>query len=292
MKVKTTVGEHVFDVVDIVLTASLAFVILVPLLSILWSSLSDPVEEMAHKGLMFWPKGFTFSAYSMVFKNKNILTGYRNTLFIVLVGTSLNLLMTLVGAYVLSRKHVFWGRFMTLFVVFTMYFQGGTIPFYLTVKAVHLDGTIWSLIIPAAVNTFNLIVMRTSMAAVPDSLPESAMMDGASHTRILFSIMVPLTQATLAVITLYYAVSHWNSWFNAMIFLRDKSLYPLQLILREILIQDETASMSAGTGNDFSLVSDTIKYATIMVATLPILCVYPFLQRYFVKGVMVGAVKG
>jgi len=177
-------------------------------------------------------------------------------------------------------------------IVFTMYFQGGTIPFYLTVKAVGLDGSIWSLIFPTAMSTFNLIVMRTAMAAVPDSLPESAQMDGASHTRILFTIMIPLTQATLAVILLYYAVTNWNSWFNAMIFLREKRLYPLQLILREILIQDDTSMMTAGSGDDLGMISETIKYATIVVATVPILCVYPFLQRYFVKGVMIGAVKG
>jgi putative aldouronate transport system permease protein len=292
MKVKSTVGEKIFIAIDAILVGLLALAILVPLLNILWASFSDPVEVMKHEGMMLWPRGFTLSSYKAVARNPNILSGYRNTLFIVVVGTCLNLFLTLLGAYVLSRKHVLLNRFFTLFIVFTMYFQGGTIPFYLTVRAVGLDGTIWSLILPVAISTFNLIVMRTAMAAVPDSLPESAMMDGASHTRILFSIMVPLTQATIAVITLYYAVSHWNSWFNAMIFLRDKKLYPLQLILREILIQDDTATMSAGTGDDLGLVSDTIKYATIVVATAPILCIYPFLQRYFVKGVMVGAVKG
>ena len=165
------------------------------------------------------------------------------------------------------------------------------IPFYLTVRTVGLDGSIWSLIIPSAISTYNMIIMRTAMASVPASMEESATIDGAGHFRILFSIMIPLTKATLAVIALYYAVSNWNAWFNAMLFLRDKSLYPLQLILREILVQNDTTMMSAGMGEDQFLIGETIKYATIVVATVPILCVYPFLQKYFVKGVMIGAVK-
>lgn len=292
MKVRETMGEKIFNVIDVLVVGLLALAILLPLLDILFASFSDPVKVMEHKGLMLWPKNPTLQAYRAVARNPNIFTGYRNTIFIVVAGTMLNLILTLLGAFVLSRKGVMLNRFFTLFIVFTMYFSGGTIPFYLTVRTVGLDGTIWALILPVAVNTFNLIVMRTAMAAVPDSLPESAQMDGASQTRILFSIMVPLTQASLAVITLYYAVSHWNSWFDAMIFLREKKLYPLQLILREILIQDDTSMMTAGSGDDLGLISDTIKYATIVVATVPILCIYPFLQRYFVKGVMIGAVKG
>jgi len=290
--IKTTPGEKIFNVFNVLVLTALALVILVPLLNVLFASFSDPVLVMKHEGLMLHPYGFTGAAYKAVAKDPNILTGYRNTLFVVVVGTSLNILLTVIGAYVLSRKNVLWNPLITMLIVFTMYFQGGTIPFYLTVRAVGLDGSIWSLIIPTAMNTFNLIVMRTAMASVPDSLSESAMIDGASHTRILFSIMVPLCQATIAVIVLYYAVTNWNAWFNAMIFLRDKKLYPLQLILREILIQDDTTMMTAGAEGDLGMISETIKYATIVVATAPILCIYPLLQRYFVKGVMIGAVKG
>ena len=292
MKVKISKAERVFGIFNYAITGLLALAILVPLLNILFSSFSDPVKVMAHKGMILRPLGFTLDAYKAVARNPNILTGYRNTIFVVAVGTCLNLFLTLLGSYVLSRKNVLFNPLFTMLIVFTMYFTGGTIPFYLTVRTVGLDGTIWALIFPVAINTFNLIIMRTAMAAVPDSLPESAMIDGATHFRVLFSIMVPLTQATLAVITLYYAVSHWNSWFNAMIFLREKALYPLQLILREILIQDDTSMMTAGSGDDLGLVSETIKYATIVVATAPILCIYPYMQKYFVKGVMIGAVKG
>lgn len=289
---KNSKSEQIFNICNVAVLTILVLIVLLPLLHILFASLSNPVDVMRQEGLMLYPKNATFQAYRSVFKNPNILSGYRNTLFIVIVGTTLNYILTTIGAYVLSRKGVFWNGPLTLMIVFTMYFQGGMIPFYLTVKTVGLDSTIWSLILPTAISTFNLIVMRTAMASVPDSMGESAMMDGAGHARILFSIMVPLTQATGAVLILFYAVSHWNSWFNALIFLRDRTLFPLQLILREILIQDETASMASGSAADLGLVSDTLKFATIVVATLPILCIYPFLQRYFVKGVMVGAVKG
>jgi putative aldouronate transport system permease protein len=290
--IKATLGEQVFGCFNILVTLFLSLAILLPLLNILFASMSDPVEVMKHRGLFLYPRGFSLSAYRAVGRNPNIVSGYMNTLFIVTAGTGLNILLTLIGAYVLSRKGVFWIRPLTLMIVFTMYFQGGTIPFYLTVRAAGLEGKIWALILPVAVNTFNLIVMRTAMAAVPESLPESAMIDGASHVKILFNIMAPLTKATVAVLVLYYAVGHWNSWFNAMIFLRDKKLFPLQLILREILVQDETAVMTTGSQGELGFISDTIKYATIVVATIPVLCVYPMLQRYFVKGVMIGATKG
>ena len=179
---------------------------------------------------------------------------------------------------------------MMMGIVFSMYFSGGMIPFYLVVKGVGLNNSIWSLIIPSAISTYNLIIMRTAMVSVPDSLEESAKLDGANHWTILWKIMVPLVKPTIAVICLYYAVTHWNSWFNAMLFIRNKSGYPLQLVLREILLQNDTSAMTAGA--DDYLISETIQFATIVVATLPILTIYPFIQKYFVKGVMIGAVKG
>lgn len=291
MKIKETPGERIFDIVNIILLLALVFVIVIPVWHVVCYSFSDANRVMATNGLLLLPEGFSLESYQAVARNPNIFTGYRNTIFIVIVGTLLSLLLTLMGAYVLSRKGFLWNRLLSLMVVFTMYFSGGMIPFYLTVRTVGLDGSIWSLIIPSAISTYNMIIMRTAMASVPASMEESATIDGAGHFRILFSIMIPLTKATLAVIALYYAVSNWNAWFNAMLFLRDKSLYPLQLILREILVQNDTTMMSAGMGEDQFLIGETIKYATIVVATVPILCVYPFLQKYFVKGVMIGAVK-
>lgn len=292
MKVRTTTGEKIFDIINIIICCLLVLAVLIPIMNIVFASLSDPGEAMKHDGLFLRPYGFTFQSYKIVAKNPNIVTGYMNTIFVVVVGTALNIVLTLIGAYVLSRKGAMLVKIFTLMVVFTMYFQGGTIPFFLVVKAMGLVGSRWSLILPVGINTFNLIVMRTAMASVPDSLCESAMIDGAGHARILVQIMTPLTKATVAVITLYYAVSHWNSWFNAMIFLKKRKMYPLQLILRELLIQDDASATTNGGADALALASDTVKYATIVVSTLPILIVYPFLQKYFVKGVMVGAVKG
>lgn len=292
MMSRVSTGERIFNVCNMLICGLLSLCIILPIANILFASFSDPVEVMKHQGLFLRPIKFTTQAYVSVAKNPNIVTGYGNTLFVVVFGTTLNIILTLIGSYVLSRKGVMFNKILTLMIVFTMYFQGGTIPRYLTVQALGLTGSRLALIFPIAMNTFNLIVMRTAMAGVPDSLPESAMMDGAGHARILFWIMAPLTKATIAVITLYYAVHHWNSWFDAMIFLHKKAQYPLQLILREILIQDDTCIMSAGGADSLAMASDTIKYATIVVATAPILAIYPFLQKYFVKGVMVGAVKG
>jgi putative aldouronate transport system permease protein len=165
-----------------------------------------------------------------------------------------------------------------------MYFSGGMIPFFLVVKGVGLYKSIWALILPSLINVFNLVIVRTAMTGVPDSLEESAQLDGAGHLTILFRIITPLVLPSVAVVALYYAVSHWNSWFNAMLFIKDRKFYPLQLILREILILSDT--------DEGFMMSETIQFATIVVATIPILCVYPFIQRYFVKGIMVGAVKG
>ena len=292
-KIKIGFGERIFDVVNVLITSSLTLIILIPLLSILFASLSDPVEVMRHQGLFLFPKGINFGAYIAVSKNPSIISGYLNTIFIVVVGTSINIVLTLIGAYVLSRKNTLLVRPITLMIVFTMYFQGGTIPFYLVVRNVGLDNSIWALIFPVAISTFNLIIMRTAMVGVPESLPESAMIDGAGHVRILFQIMMPLVQATVAVLLLYYAVAHWNAWFNAMIFLRNRRLYPLQLILREIIIHNNAQMMMGNvTVDEQGFIGETIRYATIVVATIPILCIYPFLQRYFVKGVMIGALKG
>ena len=289
-KMKSSLGSRVFDIFNVLLMCTMMLLILIPLLHVLSASFSDPSAYVRHEGLLWHPLDFCLDAYKAVAKNKNILTGYMNTIFIVVVGTTINLISTLVAAYCLSRKNVMWNGVLMLAIVFSMYFSGGMIPFYLVVKGVGLNGSIWSLIIPTAVNTYNLIIMRTAMASVPESLEESAKLDGANHWTILWKIMVPLVKPTIAVICLYYAVEHWNSWFNAMLFIRDKAGYPLQLVLREILLQNDTSAMTAGAAA--YLISETIQFATIVVATVPILAIYPFVQRYFVKGVMIGAVKG
>ncbi|MBR0408140.1 MAG: carbohydrate ABC transporter permease [Clostridia bacterium] len=277
-------GERIFYIADDALMILLCVLVLIPLIHVVAGSFSDGMSYMTHSGLLLWPLNPTLDAYRSVIHNQNIWTGYGNTLFIVIVGTTLDMLASLIAAYVLSRKDYMLKKFFNLMVVFSMYFSGGMIPFFLVVKEMGLYKSIWALIIPNLINVFNLVIVRTAMTGVPDSLEESAQLDGAEHFTILFRIITPLILPSVAVVALYYAVAHWNSWFNALLFIKDRKQYPLQLILREILILSDT-------DEDFTM-SETIQFATIVVATLPILCVYPFIQRYFVKGIMVGAVKG
>lgn len=256
------------------------------------ASFSDSNSLMSHSGLLLAPLDFTVSAYKKVFENPMLLRSYANTLFILVVGVTLNMIMTSLGAYFLSRKNVLFMKPIMLFVVFTMFFEGGIIPFYLNLKDLHLTNSLWGLIIPFMIQTRNMIILRTAFSAVPESLIEAARIDGAGHITILTKVVLPLSKAMLAVIVLYYGVHIWNSWFWASSILRDRELYPLQVILREILLQNDMSSMSIGgdTGTQ-DAVSQSIRYATIVVATVPILCVYPFLQKHFAKGTMVGAVK-
>lgn len=283
-KIQIPLGERIFYIADDLLMILLCVLILLPLIHVVAGSFSDGAAYMSHSGLLLWPLKPTTAAYESVITNQNIWTGYGNTLFIVIVGTALDMLFSLVAAYVLSRKKYMLKSFFNMMVVFSMYFSGGMIPFFLVVKGVGLYKSIWSLILPSLINVFNLVIVRTAMTGVPDSLEESAQLDGAGHLTILFRIITPLILPSVAVVALYYAVSHWNSWFNAMLFIKDRKYYPLQLVLREILILSDT--------DEGYVMSETIQFATIVVATIPILCVYPFIQRYFVKGIMVGAVKG
>lgn len=293
MVVKHSNFEKIFDLFNILLLGVLSLVFLYPIIYVVFASLSDPAQLVKHTGILLAPQGFSISGYEMVWSNPNIGKGYINTIFYVIVGTAVNLLLTSMGAYVLSRKGFYLRRILTMGVVFTMYFSGGLIPFYLTVKGFGLYDSRLALILPVAINTWNLIVMRTSMAQIPASLEEAAKIDGANDFGILFRIFIPVIKSTMAVIILFYAVQHWNSWFNAMIFLRERGRYPLQLFLREILLSGSTMDITAAGGEDVNnaLTLSLLKYCTIVVSTLPILLIYPFLQKYFAKGVMIGSVK-
>lgn len=287
-------SERIFDIINVIIMLFLMFVTIYPLWYVFCGSLSNGTALLSHTGPLFWFKNFDTSAYMAVMENNMVKTGFSNVLFILVVGVSLNIIMSSIGAYVLSRKDVFWNTFFMKMITISMFFSGGLIPGYLLVaKTLHMNNSLWALIIPGVINTHNLIIMRASFAGIPDSLIESAQLDGASHATILSRIIFPLSKSILAVMTLYYAVGHWNSWFSASIYLTDRGKYPLQLVLREILIQNSSTELASGTDNtDKYYIGETIKYATIIVSTIPILVVYPFLQRYFVKGVMVGAVKG
>ncbi len=293
MNIKDTLGQKIFSCFNTICMLLLILVTFYPILYVAFASVSSPNAFMGHQGVLLKPAGFSMESYKAVVRNPMIFTGYMNTLFVVIVGLALNILLTSLAAYFLSRKNIMLKNGIMFIIVFTMFFNGGLIPFYFAVRDIRIDNTLWALILPVAINTFNLIIMRTSMMSIPDSLEESAKLDGAGHFTILFRIVLPLSLPTLAVMILYYGVGHWNAWFNAMIFIRKRELFPLQLVLREILIANDTNSMSLGANTgDQEKISETIKYAVIMVATVPILALYPFLQKYFVKGALIGALKG
>lgn len=291
--VKDSFSRKIFVLINTLFLIGLAIVELYPVLYVIFASFSDGNLLMAEGGVLLHPLGFNIDAYMRVFENTKIWRGYWNTFLIVSMTLILNMILTSFAAYFLSRKYVYTRSFVMVFIIFTMYFSGGLVPYYLTIKQYGLGNTLWSLILPSAISAYNLIILRTGFASVPESLEESARIDGAGHFTILFRIIMPLSKATLAVIFLYYLVGHWNSWFNASIFLQDAKLYPLQLILRNILIQNDTSSMTEGASLDqVQAVGEAVKYAIIVVATLPVMCIYPFLQKYFAKGAMIGAVKG
>ena len=293
MKIKKSVGERVFTVLNCIFMLVFIFITVYPIWYVLVASFSDSNALIGNMSLLFKPVNFTLDAYKMMIKNPMILVGYKNTLIILVIAVTLNMFLTALGAYFMSRKNVMFKKPITLLIIFTMYFSGGLIPVYLNVKSLGLLDTYAALILPVAINTFNLIIMRTAFASIPESLEESARLDGAGHFRLLFQIILPLSKATVAVILLYYAVEHWNSWFNAMIYLNDRNKFPLQLVLQEILIQNDTSSMTQMVSvGDSSSVGETVKYAVIIVSSLPIFCIYPFIQKYFEKGVMIGAIKG
>lgn len=222
-----------------------------------------------------------------------IWSGYGNTILNLVLALAFNISLTTLGAYALSRKELMVRRPIMLMIIFTMFFSGGLIPNYILVRNLGMVDTRWALFIPTAISAYNLIIMRTSFESIPDTLIEAAKLDGAGDFTILFRVALPISNAVVAVMVLFYAVEQWNSWFPAFIYLKNRKLWPLQLVLREIIIENNVSDMLTGVdAAEMLAVSESIKYATIVVATLPILCIYPFLQKYFVKGVMIGAVKG
>lgn len=293
LKKRKSLGDRAFDVLNTLFMVAMIIITLYPFWYVIMCSISDSNNLIGDKGLMLIPNGLDFSGYKAVFSNKNILVGYRNTLIVVVVGTALNIIMTSIGAFVLSRREFALKKVMTIMIILTMYFSGGLIPSYLVIyKYLNLGDTLWALMLPGAISTYNLIIMRTNFKAIPQSLEESARIDGANEIIVLFRIIIPLSLPIISVMVLFYGVAHWNAWFNALIYIRKPSLYPLQLRLREILLLNDAQSMASGSNAaDRFNIGESIKYATIIVATLPILCVYPFIQKYFVKGMMVGAVK-
>ena len=292
MQINHGAGDRLFKVCNTVIMLFLIVVTLYPFWFVVAASFSSAAQVSESMGLLVWPESIHLEAYEAVLANPNIRSGYINTLFYVLVGTGLNLLFTVVLAYGLSRKNVRGTSLFMKLITFTMFFSGGMLPTYILVQKLNLIGTVWSVILPGLISTYNFIILRTSFKAIPAGLEEAAKVEGAGEFTIMTKIVIPLSLPTIMIMVLYYGVAHWNSWFNASLYLTERSMYPLQLVLREILVVNTLDSMSVGaSAQDKVSAEQTIKYATIVVATLPILCVYPFLQKYFVKGMMIGAIK-
>lgn len=291
---KRSTGERAFDILNISLILLLVLVTVYPLLYTVFASFSDARALLKHEGALLFPLApYTLQGYQMTLSNPNILQGFGNTVAMVGSGTIIGVTMTMIGAYVVTRKKFKLRGVMMKGILLTMFFSGGIIPTFFVVRGVGLYNSFWSMIIPSALNSYNLIILRTFFLSIPDSLEESAVLDGANDMQVLLKIFLPLSLPALAVITLYYAVDYWNSWYPALLYIRDRKLYPLQMFLRELLILNENVESASGK----QMVSEVytrelVKYCTVVVSTVPILIVYPFLQKYFVKGVMIGAIKG
>lgn len=291
-RIRYTREDIAFNVISYSVITLLILVCLYPIWYVACASITDPTIVAAAKGILLWPQGLTFDAYAEVFQDAEIWSGYANTLLYTVVGTILNVVLTAMVAYALAHRDLLFKKPLTLFITFTMFFNGGMIPTYLVIRNMGLLDTRFAALLPGMVSVFNFMVMRTQFESVPEALEESAKLDGANYWTIFTRIILPVSGATLAVMVLFYGVTHWNSWFNEMLYMpNDRTKWPLALITREIIVASSAAAVSEG-GVMTQEKADAIKYATIMVSTLPILCLYPFLQKYFVKGVMVGSVKG
>ncbi len=291
--VRQTTGEKLFGAANVVVLAVIALLCVYPFVYTLSISLST-ASEASREGFHFYPREISLVSYRMVLTNPNIVTGYINTLVRTALGTILTLIAVCVAAYPLSRREMPHRAMFTFIIVFTMLFGGGMVPRYLLVKNLGLINTVWALIVPGMITAFNVIIVKNFFQSLPESLVESARIDGASEWKVLFRLYIPLSKPVLATVALWTAVAHWNAWFDALLYITDDKKQVLQTFLQRIVIESSTQMMELGV-TDSSLIqftAETIKAATIIVTILPIICVYPFVQKYFVKGIMLGGVKG
>jgi putative aldouronate transport system permease protein len=295
-KIKERGTDRAFNICIYVFSALIILVVVYPLVFVLSASFSSPAE-IIRGHVILWPKGFNLESYKAIISNSRILKGYANTIFIAGVGTALNIVMTTMCAYPLSNKKLAGRNFLTIFITFTMFFNAGMIPNYLLMKDLKLLDSYMVLMLPGAISVYNMLVMRNYFqSSIPGELIEAARMDGCGNLKTLFVIVLPLSKAIMAVMLIFYVAGHWNAYFSAMMYITDKDKYPLQLVLREILIQASSYT-EEGLGQGFSVVDASLKevgiqYATIVVSSIPVMLLYPLMQKYFVKGVMIGAVKG
>lgn len=293
---KPTAGDRIYRIIALIILGLIIFIIAYPLYFILCASFSNPTKLYDNPFLLL-PRGFTVENYKTALANKDVWIGYRNSLFYTFAGTTINIVMTVLGAYPLSRKDFVGRNVLTFFYTFTMFFGGGLIPSYLINKSLGLYNNVWVMIIPTAVSVYNMIIMRTFFQTnIPTNLEESAMLDGCSNFRMLLSIVLPLSTPIISVMILFYGVGNWNAYFNALIYLSDRNLLPLQMILREILIQNEmTSMMQISVDAEYAtrmMEQMGLKYVVVVISTLPIFIIFPFMQKFFKQGIMVGALKG
>lgn len=291
-KVKHRGEDLVLDIIFYALLVGLCISIVIPFMQVITISIS-PAKYVGGMGLHLWPKEITFDGYRKIMHNDLLWKGYFNTIVVTIIGTALNVILTCLGAYALAKKDLPGKTFFTALIVFTMYFSGGLIPNYLLVKSLGLMNSYGALILPGAISAYNMIITRNFFAGLPPSLEESARVDGAGTFTTFIRIILPLSKPIVATIALWYGVSHWNSWFSSMIYISDANKRMLQFVLRQILIEGTLMEEEMDAVNNMQAVNtETMKMAALLVATVPILCVYPFIQKYFVKGVMVGSLKG
>lgn len=289
--IKKSIGRKVFELFNNLFMIVLSIITLYPFLYVLAASLSsDSFLISGNFGII--PEGLNFDAYKAVLSYPMLGRAYLNTVLYTVVGTAINLVMTVLGAYPLARQNLKGKKIITFLIVFTMFFGGGLIPTYLVVQRVGLYNTFWAMVIPNAIATWNLILMRTYFQSIPAEIEEAALIDGYGYFSILARIIVPLSVPSIATVGLFYAVAHWNSYFPALIYLKSQELYPVQILLRQIVIQNSTEGVADSSTMGGVMFAENIKYAIIIITALPIICIYPFIQRYFIKGLMVGSIKG
>ena len=293
--VQRSAGTIAVDVIMYILMTALMIVCVYPLYYCLVASFSDAKLILSNTEPLLAPlKPYTLHGYVMAMQNAGIAIGFRNTLIYVIGGTILSLVVTTAGAFCVSRKYFYIRGVAMKMILITMFFSGGIIPLFFVVRWIGIYNTMWAFVLPYGVSAYNMIIMRTFFAGIPDALEEAALLDGANELQILVHIIIPLSTAVIAVIAMYYGVGYWNAWYQSMMFQQDRNLFPLQMFLREVLITDQSQSVAKDVTQQSAEAFDRelIKYCMVIISTVPILCIYPFLQKYFVKGVMVGAVKG
>lgn len=288
-------GDKLFYIINNLILFLAFLVVIYPIIYVFSASFSSPGAVISGR-VVLWPVDFSLEGYKAVFKNARILSGYANTIFYTAVGTAINIFMSVLCAYPLSRKEMTGRNLLMYMVSFTMIFSGGMLPTYMVIQQIGLLNTRWALLIPGAISAYNVIIMRTYYQSnIPEELYEAAELDGCDHFKYLWQVVIPLSKAITAVMVLYYAVGHWNAYFNAFLYLNDRELYPLQIVLREILILNSTTAdmtLDPTLAAKKQGLADLLKYSLIIVSSLPVWCIYPFIQKYFVKGVMIGSVKG